>query len=188
MFVIAILKGKVVEREAKALIVDVQGVGYRVAVLSPWLSTVKLDDEVTLRIHHQVTDDAENLYGFSKKEDLRYFELLLTVPSVGPRTAMNILEIAPPETLARAVASRDVKLLTKVSGIGRKTADRIMVELKEKFKDVKASEPVGEMQEEVISALTNMGFTKGQAREAVQKLPAEANSVEEAIRFVLQGR
>lgn len=184
---IAILRGKVVEREAKALIVDVQGVGYRVAALSSLVGAVQITEEVTLRIYHQVTDDAENLYGFDKPEDLKYFELLLMVPSVGPRTAMNILEIAPPKTLARAVVSQDVKLLTKVSGIGRKTAERIMVELKEKFKDVEAGEPVGEMQEEVISALTNMGFTKGQAREAVQKLPKEANSVEEAVRFVLQG-
>src|SRR5687768_15194776 len=130
---IARLTGKVVEREPKALILDVQGVGYRVAVLATALERTKVGDTVTLKIHHQVSDDAEALYGFIKNEDLQYFQLLLTVPSVGPRTAMNILEIAPPATLAQAVSERDTGLLTKVSGIGRKTANRIIVELQGKL-------------------------------------------------------
>lgn len=184
--VIALLIGKVVEREPKAVVLDVRGVGYRVMVLSTLLNTVAVGHDVTLRIYHHVTDEAEALYGFANKEDVRFFELLLTVPSVGPKTALNILEIAPPRILARAVATEDVKLLTKVSGVGRKTADRILIELKEKFKKESVSGMVGDIHETTMSVLINMGFSRAQAREVVQNLPSTVETVEEAVKVALK--
>ncbi len=183
---IALLTGQVAEQEEKSLIIDVNGVGYRVAVLSISREKIKTGQGVTLHIFHHVGQDSEALYGFATKKDLRYFELLLTVPSVGPKTAMNILDIAPPDTLARAVASGDVKILTKISGIGKKTAERILVELKEKLDKVEGGEKMGDIQEETMSALINMGYTRAQAREAVQKLATGVNSVEEAVRKILK--
>lgn len=183
---IALLSGTVVEHDTHSVIVDVHGLGYRVRVLGSLLSTIQDGQAVTLRIYHQVGEDTEALFGFATKEDLRVFELLLTVPSVGPKTAMNILDVAPPRTLAQAVAGKDVKLLTKVSGVGRKTAERILVELQEKFKDVPVSGVMVDIQDEAMSALINMGFSKGQARQAVQGLPTGVASVEEAVRHVLQ--
>lgn len=182
---IALLTGKVVEREEKTLIIDVNGVGYRVAALSIWREKTSAGQPIIMHIYHHVGQDAETLYGFATKKDLRYFELLLTVPSIGPKTAMNILDIAPPQTLAQAVATGDVKLLTKISGIGKKTAERILVELKEKLDPAEGGEKMGNIQEETMSALINMGYTKAQAREAVQKLPSDIKGIEEAVRGIL---
>jgi Holliday junction DNA helicase RuvA len=183
---IARLTGQVIEREARAVILDVHGVGYRVDVLKSLRETIKRGDQLSLRIYHQVSEDSETLYGFAKKEDLEFFELLLTVPSVGPRTALNILDIAPPPTLAQAVIENDTALLTKVSGVGRKTAERIIVELKGKIATRPAKGVPGSLQQEVISALTSIGYTATQAREVVSKLPPTVTTVEEAVRAVLQ--
>lgn len=183
---IALLTGKVWEKEEKSLIVDINGIGYRVAALSIWREKTRTGQPITMHIYHQVGQDTEALYGFETKKDLRYFELLLTVPSVGPKTAMNILDIAPSDTLARAVASGDVKLLTKVSGIGKKTAERILVELKEKLDPAEGGEKMGNIQEETMSALINMGYTRAQARLAVQKLSRDTKTVEEAVKSVLK--
>jgi len=185
---IARLVGKVVEREGKALIVDVGGVGYRVMVLGLLREKAKRGAKVSLRIHHHVTDGAESLYGFERREDLRFFELLLTVPSVGPRTALSILEVAPPEVLAQAVAEEDTTLLTKVSGVGRKTAERILVELKEKITAPALAGVAGGVQQETMEALTSIGFTASQARTAVRKLPKGVKTVEEAVKQILQGQ
>lgn len=183
---IARLVGIVAEREGRALIVDVGGVGYRVAVLGSLREKTKRGAKMTLRIHHHVTDGAESLYGFERREDLRFFELLLTVPSVGPRTALSILEVAPPEVLAQAVAEEDTTLLTKVSGVGRKTAERILVELKEKITAPALAGVGGGVQQETMEALTSIGFTASQARTAVRKLPKGVKTVEEAVKQILQ--
>lgn len=183
---IALLTGTVVEREEKALLLEVGGVGYRVAVLPSVQKKAALGEVLTLRIHHHFLTDGQALYGFTSVEDLKYFELLLLVPTVGPRTAMNILEIAPPATLAQAVSEGDTALLTKVSGIGHKTADRIIVELKGKIAHRPVSGLSGTIQHDAISALTSIGYTAAQAKLLVMKLPPSIVSVEEAVRAVLQ--
>lgn len=190
---IAQLMGKVLELEAKSIILDVNGVGYRVRVLATLEPTIQVGQIISLRIYHQISADNEALYGFASKEDLYFFELLLTVPSVGPKTAMNILDVAPPSTLARAVINGDVKLLTKISGVGRKTVDRILVELKNKVKDLPAglggvpiTGIVGDIHQETLSVLINMGYSRAQAREVVQNLPPGMASVEEAVKAILQ--
>ena len=182
---IVTLRGKVLEKDDKALILEVQGVGYRVATLSSLRNKVRVEEEVYLRIFHRVGADSEDLYGFVSKESLALFELLITVPSVGPRTAMGVLEVAPPEVLAQAVAEEDINLLTKVSGVGRRTAERILVELKEKIK-APAAGVTGGVQQEAMEALVSIGYTIVQARNAVQKLPKETKTVEEAVKVVLR--
>lgn len=185
---IARLTGTVLEREAKALVVDVQGVGFRVRVLSSLRAAARRGENVSLRVHHHVADGAEDLYGFAKQEDLAFFELLLLVPSVGPRTAMNILDIAPPRVLEQAVAEDDITMLTKVSGVGRKTAERILVELKERVAAPVVSGAAGGVQRGVIEALVSLGYSTEQARAAVRRLPASVATVEEAVRAVLQSQ
>ncbi len=180
------LTGQVIEREERALVLDVHGVGYRVAVLSTLHGKVKRGDSLTVRIYHHVADDNETLYGFATKEDLTFFELLLTVPSVGPRTAMNILQVAPPAVLTQAINEDDTTLLTKVSGVGRKTAERIILELKGKLAKLPVSGIVGTIQSEAIEALTSIGYTQNQARDLVQQLPKDITSVEEAVKAALK--
>lgn len=190
---IALLTGIVAEQEAKSLILNVQGVGYRVKATTSLINSVSLGQELTLRIYHQVSADAEALYGFATHEDLRFFELLLTVPSVGPKTALTILDVAPSKVLAQAVMTGDVKLLTKISGVGKKTAERIFIELKSKIKDLPAGLTgvpitgiVGDVQEETMSVLMNMGMSRSQAREVVQNLPSGVGTVEEAVKAALK--
>jgi len=185
---IAQLAGKVLEREESALIVDVNGVGYRVAVLTRLREKVNRGKQVTLKIHHHITGESQSLYGFTNDEDLKFFELLLKVPSVGPATAMRILEVAPPRILEQAVAEDDVAVLTKVSGVGKKTAERLLIELKGKIVVSQVNRVKGGIQHEAIEALTSIGFTAEQARGAVQKLPADVKTVEEAVKTILQGQ
>ncbi|MEX1997425.1 MAG: Holliday junction branch migration protein RuvA [Candidatus Andersenbacteria bacterium] len=183
---IARLTGQVLEQEAKALIVDVQGIGYRVMVLKTLHEKAQVGAVVNLYTHHQVTDESQALYGFISREELQFFELLLIVPSVGPRTAMSILEIAPPATLAQAVHNNDTVLLTRVSGIGRKTAERIVVELRGKLPQLAGAGVAGRIQHETITALTGIGYSPAVARELVKKLPSDITSVEAAVRAVLK--
>lgn len=185
---IAQLRGRVAQLEAKSLVLDVGGVGYRVAVLGSLLSKTKTGAELTLKIHHHFSSDSQSLFGFEAAEDQTYFELLLTVPSVGPRTAINILDAAPPRTLAAAVSEGDMKLLTKISGVGRKTAERILVELKGKIKTTGVKLAATDIQEETIAALTSIGYTSSQARLAAQALPKSVKTVEDAVRAVLKGQ
>jgi Holliday junction DNA helicase RuvA len=183
---IARLTGTVLEREAKSVVVEAGGVGYQVAVLPRLAAKIKQGESVTLRTYHHVSAEAQELYGFADRDDLRYFELLLTVPSVGPRTAMGVLEIAPPRVLEAAVAGDDTALLTKVSGVGRKTAERILVELKGKIAAPLVPGTASDVQQEAVDALVSLGFTLRQARAAVQKLPPDIATVEEAVRTALQ--
>jgi len=183
---IAYLSGTVLEKEAKSLIVLAGGVGYRVAAAPNVLEAAQTGETITLYIHHHVGAEAEELYGFASREELRHFDLLLTVPSVGPRTALGILYIAPPPVLAQAVAEQDTALLTKVSGVGKKTAERILIELAGKLQPSEAAGPAGAVQREAVEALVSLGYTLAAARSAVQDLPRDTVTVEDAVRHVLQ--
>lgn len=168
--------------------VETGGVGYRVRTLSATREKLTEGAEVTLRIYHHVGQDDETLFGFETAEQLKYFELLLTVPSVGPKTALNILDVAPPRILEQAVAENDKTLLTKVSGVGKKTAERILVELAGKIGKPSERGVSGAIQQEAIEALLSIGFSPAQAREAVRRLPKEVTTVEEAVRTALKER
>lgn len=183
---IAVITGKIIEREPKAFIVDVHGIGYRVYVGSQLREQAAKGSEITLQIHHHISEDRQDLYGFADAEELRYFTLLLTVPSVGAKTARNILDIAPPRVLDQAVADSDVTLLTKVSGIGKKTAQRIVVELQEKLKAPQKRSVSGALQHETMEALVSIGYTTAQARIVVSKLPKDVKTVEEAVKAALR--
>jgi Holliday junction DNA helicase RuvA len=183
---IARLTGTVIDRLERTLIVDVGGVGYEVAAPTALKERLLVGATATFYTYHHVSADQETLFGFSDAQELQYFKLLLTVPSVGPRTALNILDVAPPALLAQAVSTGDHKLLTKVSGVGRKTAERILVELREKFKHVVVVSASGTIQQEAIAALVSIGFSTAQAREAVQNLPQDVTTVEQAVREVLK--
>lgn len=183
---IAQLTGKVIEREDKALIVDVGGIGYRVFVSSVLREQTKVNATVTIRIYHHISESDQVLFGFASGEHLKYFHLLLSVPSIGPRTAMNILDVASPQVLGQAVAEDDKTLLTKIAGIGKKTAERIIVELKGKLPVLASSRVAGAIQQEAVEALVSIGYSPAQARTAVAKLPASIKTVEEAVRQVLK--
>lgn len=182
------LTGTVREIGPDGLLLDVRGVGYRVTVLPNILTETATGKTLTLLTHLHVREDDLALYGFMTREELDLFRMLLDVPGVGPKSAMAILAIAPVEVLVRGITGGDASLLTKISGIGRKTAERIVVELKTRLEREhphlagRGSTPHAE----VVEALVALGYTLTQARDAVRQLPTEVESVEEGIKDALQ--
>lgn len=182
------LTGTVTEAGSDALLLDLGGVGYRVAVLSSLRAEARVGATVTLRTYLHVRESELALYGFLTKEELIFFRLLLNVPGVGPKSAMNILEIAPVDILVRAIAGGDATLLTKVSGIGRKTAERIVVELKTRLEreHPELARQGVTPHADVVEALVSLGYTRSQARDAARELPADVRTLEEGVKIVLQ--
>jgi len=175
---IALLRGEVAERGPGVVTVDVSGVGYRVLV--PAGLAVPLPGKaIVLHTSLQVREDSMTLYGFLEREELRLFELLLTSSGVGPKLALAALSALPPSVLEAAISEGDVAVLTSVSGIGRKVADRIVLELKDRVGSAvgvpsgsAAAQPDGTVHA-VREALAGFGFTPVEVREALAQLEAD---------------
>jgi holliday junction DNA helicase RuvA len=170
------LVGVVVATGDGTVTVDVGGVGYEVHVPGGTLgrSGASADARVTLFIHTHVREDTLDLFGFASELERVVFKLLISVPNVGPKTALAILSALPPPELASAVADRDLARLTSISGIGKKTAERLVLELKEKLSRLTQLEAAPARKHDdagrLLGALTNMGFRQGEAERAVATL------------------
>jgi Holliday junction DNA helicase RuvA len=171
------LRGRVAPDEVSGtVLVDVGGVGYEVTIPAGALGRAKrTGDEVELVVHTHVREDAFELFGFASERERQVFRLLLSVPNIGPKTALGVLSALPIGDLARAVRNGDVARLTKVPGIGKRTAERLVVELKDKLSDapsdgVAPSQPAGTTRARLLSALTNMGYRATDAEKAVTSL------------------
>lgn len=182
---IARLSGKLFETGDSFIIVDVAGVGYRVHVSRLTLATLPARGEsVALRIHTHVREDALDLYGFAGEDEEAVFRALIEVKGVGPRAAVNILSGIEARELAQAVAGSDVVRLTKVPGIGKKTAERLVVELKDKLVALAKAAgnarvvPEADALEQLRAALVNLGYKPPQAEGAVESLRGEAEGKE----------
>jgi Holliday junction DNA helicase RuvA len=179
--VIGHLRGRVLSDEATgAVVLDVHGVGYEVSTPVGTVGRARADSsaEVELWVHTHVREDALDLFGFATEVDRRVFRLLLSVPNVGPKTALGVLSAMPVDELARALERGDHARLGKIPGIGKKTAERLVLELREKLRglDSAAAAPVesgtiqGNEAERLLSALVNMGYRPGEAERAVSAL------------------
>lgn len=165
---IAYVSGDIVARGADHVVVDVHGVGYKIFVPRHPSS-----DTVTLHTHHVVREDAQQLYGFESREELALFELLITVPNVGPRAALSLLSVARPSTVAAAIASGDATALARAPGVGKKTAERLIVDLKGKIaRGGPGREPAGTpVEDEAAAALQALGYTAAEALAALRGVP-----------------
>lgn len=179
---IGLLRGRLVEKRPNQVIVDVGGVGYLVAVpLSTFAAFGELHGEVTLLIHTHVREDALALYGFLSAREKHLFELLLGASGVGPTLALKILSGMNVEELVPAIRTGDLARLTKIPGVGRKTAERMVVELKDKLEAVvetekpAAASPAG-AEADVRSALVNLGYDERAAEAAVGEARRRAGS------------
>lgn len=185
---IASLTGTIEHVSIDSVVIQVNGIGYRVYTLASVLGAVRVGEQVNFRTYLHVREDDMSLYGFQNPRELTFFKLLLQAPGIGPKTALNVMAIATVDTLIRAVASGDVTLLTKVSGIGKKTAERIVVELKTKLEkehpELSGKGP--SVHSDVISALSSLGYSPIQAREVVRQLPEELKDAEAGIRAALK--
>ncbi len=190
------LRGRLAGKRPNQVLVDVGGVGYLVQVpLSTYATLGELHTEVTLLIHTHVREDALALYGFLSSREKHFFEMLLSASGVGPTLALKILSGMNVEELVPAIRTGDLARLTRIPGVGRKTAERIVVELKDKLDAVVAeaaerhapSSPAG-VEADVISALVNLGYDARTAESAVAEARREAGTAnfEKLLRSALQ--
>ncbi len=173
------LRGRVLaDDDTGGVVLDVHGVGYDVHAPVGTVSRARADanSDVELWIHTHVREDTLDLFGFATESDRRVFRLLLGVPNVGPKTALGVLSAMPVEELSHAVERGDHARLGKVPGIGKKTAERLVLELKEKLRGLHSVSPAAALEnpanggERVLSALVNMGYRPGEAERAVSAL------------------
>ena len=182
------LRGKLSDSGEKYVIFDVGGVGYKVFTTPATKQTLVKDQEAVLQTHLAVREDALDLYGFADKEELGFFELLLGVSGVGPKSALSVLTLATPNTLVQAIGGNNADYLVKVSGLGRKLAEKIVLELKGKVEHLKGGDELGDIgrDTDTILALQTMGYTERDIREALKKIPAEMTDTGEKIKFALK--
>jgi holliday junction DNA helicase RuvA len=193
--VIAFLRGRLLEKHPNRLVVDVQGVGYEVHVpLSTFYVAGEPGADVSLRIHTHVREDVLALFGFATAIELQLFERLIGISGIGPKLALVVLSGIEPDGLRQAIEQADVARLTAIPGIGKKTAERIVLELKDKLPQTVAETPALESRDatpvrgDLISALLNLGYHRPLAEKAVDAaLKARRGaSFEDALRQALR--
>lgn len=181
---IAYIRGSLLANNDKYLIIETGGIGYRVFVTAETLVKYPVGSLVTLWINHIVREDAEELYGFETTADQNLFELLLGVSGIGPRSALGIMNVATIGTIARAIGNNDVSYLTKISGIGKKTAEKIILELRDKIHTLH-TEDTHEGLRDVIDALVALGYHESKVRDVVRLLDT-TDDTQTAIRNALK--
>ncbi|MDA8090315.1 MAG: Holliday junction branch migration protein RuvA [Nitrospiraceae bacterium] len=166
---IGTLRGRLLSKRPTEIIVDVQGVGYEVFVPGSAISGLPEQGvDVFLHIHTHVKEDSIRLYGFPSQHEKQVFATLLNVNGVGPRLALNILSSLPGDSFRQAVESEDTAALSKVPGIGKKTAARIILELRQKLPSITEGQKDAVF-EDALSALVNLGYKKAEAQRALEK-------------------
>jgi Holliday junction DNA helicase RuvA len=197
------IAGKFVHKEENFAVIDCAGVGYRLTVSMNTADALGYaDGERTVKLYTylQVREDDIELFGFYTEDELAAFRLLISVSGVGPKAAMSILSLLTPEKLALAVASEDIKAISRANGVGAKTAARVVLELKDKFKGlssvsplsvapsagVGAAAPSGGKLGEALEALTVLGYGRAEVTEALRKLDTTSLSVEQIITAALK--
>lgn len=186
---IATLRGEITQIEDTALILEVGGVGLRVFAPAPLRTRLKVGEVAFLYTHLVVREDALTLYGFESQADRDLFNLLLGVDGVGPKVALSVLSTLTLDAVQRAIFTEEADLLSRVPGVGKKTAQKIALHLKDKLKPSDALAHVAAMTDfdsEVLAALTALGYSVVEAQAAIQSLPKDApTDVEERLRMAL---
>ncbi len=166
------ITGRVIDINEKSIIVDVRGIGYLVHI-NP-IDVPRIEEEVSYYIETVVREDAIELFGFKDKKTKDFFMMLISISGIGPRGAMGILALAPIDTLTKAVAKGDIGFLTKVSGIGKKTGEKIILELRDKIGNIFGTDGTGrEIGNDAYDALSALGYSSAEIRQVLQNLPED---------------
>ena len=183
------LEGKVINFGERFVVLETGGVGYKVFVISETLRLLqKKSDKIGLWTYLAVRENALDLYGFIEKDEFDFFELLITVSGIGPKTALGILSATTIKNLRQAIGSGETAHLTKVSGFGKKIADKIVLELRDKIDFIESEKDSDNMRDEsdAIEGLKALGYSEREAREALKKLPKEISHPGERIKQALK--
>lgn len=185
---IASLSGTIIEIDSKFIILEVNNIGYKIFVTNDVLHTLKQGSQSKFHTHLAVREDAMDLYGFLTQKEKTMFELLITVSGIGPRGALNVLSSVSIEALINAVNSGSTSHLIKISGIGRKTAEKIVLELKDKLGLLTdENNTVGLSSDaDAIEALKMLGYGPDEAREALKKVDRNIQDTGEKVKFALK--
>lgn len=184
---IASVSGAVRHKDLNHLVVDVSGVGYRVAVTTDVAAEASVSAPIFLWTYLAVRENALDLYGFPDRDSLEVFEHLITVSGIGPKTALSILNVASPITIRQAVSSGDTSHLTRVSGIGKKNAEKIVLELENKLiyetldRGISAS-----VEGDALEALVSLGYTERDARDALKKVSKDVKDAGARVKAALK--
>lgn len=189
---ISYLEGKIIYKGNNEVILFNNGVGYQVFLAESTIKDLSLQQDVSFYTHHQVKEEASDLYGFAVFEELELFRLLISISGIGPKTALGIFNFCSAGDLKEAIARGEAGLLTKVSGIGAKTAERLVLELKDKvaglsfYSKIEKDHSVAHSDE--IDALVSLGYSLGEARQALRDLDPNlkdsASRLREALRKI----
>lgn len=180
------IKGKVVDISLSRVIVDIQGLGYTVNTLPIYMESIHLGKEVEFWIHTAVRETDISLYGFKTQEELVMFEHLLSVSGIGPKSALAILGVAGINSLTDAVASGNTSILTRIAGIGKKTADKIVLELSGKVLASKEMNTSMKDDLDVFEALKALGYREHEIQSVIKELPKEIDGANEKIKHALK--
>jgi Holliday junction DNA helicase RuvA len=191
---IAFLRGRVLEKSPNRLIVDVSGVGYDLAVpLSTFYTAGEPGAEIALRVHTHVREEQIALFGFATSLELATFERLIAVSGIGPKLALSVLSGMESRDLIATIERSDVAGLTRIPGVGKKTAERIIIELRDRLPKAaggdtgaRAPGPADVMRDDLISALTNLGYHRQAIDRVVEKATAVTSRFEDALRAALK--
>ena len=185
---IAWVEGRVLARGKDYMVIDVGGIGLKVFAPAPLLAQARVGELLAVHTHLHVRENDLALFGFADEEELAMFGLLLSISGVGPRVALAALSAMSVDALRMAIAQEQPELLSRVPGIGKRTAQKIVLELKDKLPAVEVPEELAALTEadaEVIDALTALGYSVVEAQRAVQSLPRDVTDVEERLRLAL---
>ncbi len=186
------LRGKIWHTDDKFILLDVSGVGYKISMTSTDLAELSSKDHQKIELefwtHLSVKEDALDLYGFINKNDLDFFLLLISISGIGPKKALGILSVASVETLKKALRSKDISYLTQVPGIGRKNAEKIVLELKDKFAALEDGENFISLREETdaIQAIKSLGYSTSETRDALKKVEPSITKISDRIKAALK--
>ena len=186
---ISYLKGKVSYKLKGKVIIEVNSIGYSVFVSENFLNDLKIDTEVQIFTFQNVKEDALDLYGFKTLEELEFFELLISISGVGPKSALSVLAIAQLSDIKESIVRGDSGLLTKVSGIGKKIAERVVLELKDKLLKIGGAYDLSisaNFSADEIDALMALGYSVTEARDALNQVGQEIKDSAERIRQALK--
>lgn len=189
---IGYLKGSIVDKNEKSLILLVGNVGYKIHSPHPVLAEEAIGKELSLYIHTSVKENDISLYGFLSKEELDLFEKLISVSGVGPKIGLEIVS-SPAHLIKTAILNRDIQTLSKVKGLGKKTAEKITIELKNKItpsyqKGDKDDPEINQVNQEAVMALESLGYERFHILKIMTKLPEEIKETEDIVKFVLKSQ
>lgn len=186
---ISLLRGPIIETGNRFCVIDIGGIGYKVYVTEDTLHGLKIGAEKTLWTYLAVREDALDLYGFPSPKDKSFFELLISISGIGPKGALNILSLVSVDTLTSSIRSGSVAHLVKVSGIGKKTAEKIVLELKDKLGGIENGSDMSAVMSsdmDAIEALRALGYDADEAREALKKIDPKIEDTGKKVKAALK--